>query len=125
MKLCSRVLAASFCFLSASAPLLAQESAGDSSGKSEYNDTMKELLFPGRKLVIESGDYHLEVAFFRDGTYRASNGSYGTWTMMGERLCTVTKDDVHSCGRIPSKKRINDRWSTEDHEKRAVTVTIQ
>lgn len=91
----------------------------------QENAAMTELLSPGRKLVIESSSYRLEVVFSKDGTYKTSTGSSGAWTLQVERLCTVTKAGIRSCGRLPSNLKPKTGWSTNDYDNRPVTVSIQ
>lgn len=87
--------------------------------------TMDELL-RGHDLRLEYSDGSvLLVTFTPNGKYKTNTGSRGTWTLDGEKLCTVrSTDGASGCGRLPSAKSPGDVWTSTDADGVEVVASI-
>ena len=67
------------------------------------------------------------VLFNRDGTFSSSGpkgDKFGSWKIVGDKVCTHTKDGGESCGVIQANRQVGDRWTqTIDGEAIEVTIT--
>ena len=85
-----------------------------------------DVLLGGNDLRLEypSGAVVL-ISFESDGKYTTSTGSSGTWTLDGEKLCTVrNSDNVSGCGRLPLGKSPGDVWTSTDANNVDVIASI-
>lgn len=85
-----------------------------------------DVLLRGHDLRLEyAGGAVILVTFTADGRYTTSTGSSGTWTLEGEKLCTVRRSDkVSGCGRLPLGKLLGATWTSTDADGVAVTASI-
>ncbi len=89
------------------------------------NDTM-DVLTSGKRLELtDASGAVFTVTFTSNGRYIASTGSSGTWTIDGERLCTLrTGASAEYCDTLPSGKGTGDSWRGADSNGNPVTVRI-
>ncbi len=63
------------------------------------------------KISGEEGDVF--VYFNRDGTFTSSGpkgDEFGTWKIVGDKVCTHTKGGGESCGVVQPNRKVGDKW---------------
>jgi hypothetical protein len=65
---------------------------------------------------IKGKDGEVLVYFNRDGTFTsrgAKGDQFGTWKIVGDKVCTHTKAGGDSCGIVQPNRSVGDKWSQE------------
>ncbi len=80
----------------------------------------------GNTVKISGEDGDVFVYFNRDGTFtsRGPKGDeFGTWKIVGDKVCTHTKSGGESCGVVQLGRKVGDKWQQQVDGK-MVDVTI-
>jgi hypothetical protein len=76
------------------------------------------------KISGKDGDVY--VYFNRDGTFTSTGpggDKFGTWKIVGDKVCTHTKDGGESCGVVQPNRKVGDKW-TQDIDGETLQVEI-
>lgn len=89
------------------------------------NSTMAVLVAGAQLKITTASGGSFRVNFNANGTYTASTGSSGSWTIDNETLCTLRAGQREpSCGTLPPGKTMGDSWQTTYANRVTVTASI-
>jgi hypothetical protein len=89
--------------------------AGVSTAPAEKGASPLEGLF-GNTVHISGKSGDVYIYFNKDGTFtsRGPKGdTFGTWKIVGEKICTMTKGGGQSCGLVQPGRKPGDKWQTQ------------